>query len=117
MPRADIVYAIGAVKKPGGFVMNDRETLGALQVLALAEGLDRAASTSQTRIMRAVPGTNTRSEIPIDLKKILAGKMPDVPLKADDILFVPASATKNAAIRGLEAAIQIGTGVAIYRPF
>lgn len=115
VPRADIIYVIGAVHKSGGFVMNENETLGALQVLALAEGLGRAPATANAKIMRTVPGTNNRAEIPVDLKKILAGKIPDVPLKADDILFVPTSAARNAALRATEAAIQVGTGVAIFR--
>lgn len=115
VPRADIIYVIGAVNKSGGFVMNENETLGTLQVLALAEGLGRAPATANAKIMRTVPGTNNRAEIPVDLKKILAGKIPDVPLKADDILFVPTSAARNAALRATEAAIQIGTGVAIFR--
>lgn len=115
VPRADIIYAIGAVKKPGGYVMNENETLTTLQVLALAEGLGQAAATSDGKILRALPGSNNRSEIPVDLKRILTGKLPDIPLKADDILFVPTSGPKNAFLRATEAAIQMGTGVVVYR--
>ncbi len=114
VPRADIIYVIGAVHKAGGFVMGDNTSLSALQVLSLAEGLDRAASPQSARIMRLVEGTSNRAEIPVDLKKVLAGKGADVPLKADDILFIPTSAAKNAALRTFEAAVQIGTGLAIY---
>ncbi len=95
--------------------MGDNESLSALQVLSLAEGLDRTAAPQDAKIMRAVDGSAARAEIPVDLKKVLAGKGADVPLKANDILFIPTSATKNAAIRTLEAAIQIGTGLAVYR--
>ena len=115
VPKGDIVYAIGAVRKSGGFVLGENESLSALQVLSLAEGLDRAAAPQDAKIMRNVPGLNERTEIPVDLKKILAGKGADVPLRADDILFIPTSATKSVALRSLEAAIQIGTGIAIYR--
>jgi len=114
VPRADIIYVIGAVHKAGGFVMGDNTSLSALQVLSLAEGLDRAASPQSAKIMRLVEGTNNRAEIPVDLKKVLAGKGADLPLKADDILFIPTSATKSAALRTFEAAVQIGTGLAIY---
>lgn len=114
VPQADIIYAIGAVHKSGGFVMGENETLTVLQVLSLAEGLDSTAASDSAKIMRVVDGTNNRAEIPVDLKKVLSGKAEDVPLKADDILFVPTSATKNAALRSLEAAVQIGTGIAIY---
>jgi polysaccharide export outer membrane protein len=64
--------------------------------------------------MRAIPGNSSRTEIRVDLKKLMAGKTPDQPLKADDILFVPNSSSKTAATRALEAAVQIGTGMAIY---
>jgi polysaccharide biosynthesis/export protein len=113
-PKAEIVYAIGAVKKPGGYVLGQNRTLGTLQVLSLAEGFDTAAATGDARIIRVMPDTGERTEIPVDLKKVLANKVPDIPLKADDILFVPTSATKRAALRSIEALIQIGT-YATYR--
>jgi polysaccharide export outer membrane protein len=115
VPKATVVYAIGAVRKPGGFVMGENESLSALQVLSLAEGLDRAAATDKAKIMRNIPGSSNRAEIPVDLKKILTGKATDVSLLADDILFIPTSVAKSAAVRSLEAAIQVGTGIAIYR--
>jgi polysaccharide export outer membrane protein len=115
VPKADIVYVIGAVKKSGGYVLGENETLSALQVLSLAEGLDRAADAQNSKILRTKPGVTQRTELPVDVRKIMTGKGADVPLMAGDILFVPASAAKNATIRGLEAALQIGTGIAIYR--
>jgi polysaccharide export outer membrane protein len=51
----------------------------------------------------------------VDVKDVLGGKKPDVALQADDILFIPGSTGKRAALRGLEAAIQTGTGLAIWR--
>lgn len=114
VPKADIIYVIGAVKKAGGFALNDNGTRSALQILSLAEGLDRTAAGDRARIMREIPGSNDRAEIVIDLKKILAGKSPDVPLKPDDILFVPVSGAKNAAYHTLD--ILAGTAnTAIYR--
>jgi polysaccharide export outer membrane protein len=49
------------------------------------------------------------------LKKILQAKAPDLPLKADDIVFIPDSATKGGAKRGAEAIVQMAAGVAIWR--
>lgn len=114
VPKADVVYAVGSVKKPGGFLLKQNESLSTLQVLSLAEGLDKAAAPKKAKIMRAVPGTTSRIEIPVDLQKLMAGKSPDLPLRSDDILFVPNSAAKNAGSRAMEAAIQVATGVAIY---
>jgi polysaccharide export outer membrane protein len=115
VPKADLIYAIGAVQKAGGFVLGDQESISALQTLALAGGLERMAAPHNARILRATANSSNRIEIPLDIKKILAGTSADVPLKADDILFIPVSGTKNVALRTFEAAVQIGTGVAIYR--
>ena len=114
IPKADLVYVIGAVKKSGGFILSEKSNVTALQALSLAEGLERAAGSSNAKILRTPAGSTTRQEIPIDLKKILDGKQPDVPLLANDILFVPTSAAKNASLRALEAVIQTGTGMAVY---
>ena len=53
-------------------------------------------------------------EIRVDLKHLMAGKAPDLPLKAGDILFIPNSAARSIAARTAEAAVQIATGAAIY---
>ncbi len=95
VPKADMVYIVGAVRKPGGYVMGENISFTTLQVLSLAEGLDRAAATGDARIMRAVAGSNSRAEIPVDLTKVLANKTEDLPLKADDILFIPTSAARR----------------------
>jgi len=119
VPKGDIIYVMGAVHKAGGFVLGESESLSALQVLALAEGLDRFADTEHSYIIRATLKTSTPTEVPVNLKQLIAGKGVDVPLKADDILVIPSSGRKAATVRGLEAMLgmgtQIGTGVAIYR--
>jgi polysaccharide biosynthesis/export protein len=114
VPKADTIYVMGAVKKPGAYVLGEHRTLSALQVLALAEGLEKIAATKNAKIMRVVPGSNDRAEIPVDLQTILSGKMPDVPLTADDIFFIPTSKAKAAGYRTLEALAQ-GGSLAIYR--
>jgi polysaccharide export outer membrane protein len=115
VPRAGIVYVVGAVKKPGGFVLRSNENISVLQALALAEGLTRTPSKSQARIIRTDQSTDKRIEIPVDLGKILASKAPDPPLQPKDIIFVPDSAAKSAFYRGAEAVLSTATGVAIYR--
>jgi len=67
------------------------------------------------RILRPNPNGGTRLDVPVNLSQILSGKQPDVPLQPDDILFVPNNAPKSAGLRAAEAALQIGTGVAIWR--
>ncbi|MDQ2899841.1 MAG: polysaccharide export protein [Acidobacteriota bacterium] len=115
VPRAKLVYAVGEVRKPGGFVLRERETISVLQVLALAEGMERTANERHARILRTQVGGKLRAELPVDLKRIMAGESEDLALQPNDILFVPNSAAKSAALRTLEAAIQMGTGVVIWR--
>lgn len=116
VPRAGIIYVVGAVGQPGGYVLNTaREHLTVLQLVAIAGDLKSTAKREHSMIIRRkpVPGAE-RQEIPIDLKKILAGKSPDVALEGNDILFVPDSTSKKALRRGAEAAIQIATGLALF---
>jgi polysaccharide export outer membrane protein len=114
VPKGQVVYAVGSVVRPGGFMLGEHDTLSSLQVLSLAEGFNNTAAPANARILRSIPGSPTRTEIPINLKKLMAGKEPDVPLQADDILFVPTSAAKSISKRTLDAAVQITTGLVVY---
>ncbi len=115
VPRAEMIYVIGQVKKAGGFVLRERESLSVLQALSLAEGLDRVSAPQAAKILRQTPGAPQRTEIAVNVKKILQGQANDVPMQPQDILFIPTSAARNAGLRAVEAAIQIGTGVVIWR--
>jgi polysaccharide export outer membrane protein len=117
VPKADLIYVIGAVKKAGGFVLSERADISVLQALSMAEGLDRTAAAAKATILRGGSSSPSRTEIPVNVKNILEGKASDVPLLANDILFIPNSAAKSASLRTLEAILQAGTGAAIYRPF
>jgi polysaccharide biosynthesis/export protein len=112
--RARMVYVLGNVTRPGGYVMSENETMSVTQAVALAGGWDKTAALSQTRILRAEGGP-TREQIPLDVKKIMINKAPDLELKPDDILYVPNSMGKSIGARGLEAAIGVGTGILIWR--
>jgi polysaccharide biosynthesis/export protein len=115
VPRAELVYVIGSVKRSGGFVLNEQEQISVLQALALAEGMDRTAAPKNARILRAALNSGDRTEVPVDIRGILAGTAHDVSMQANDILFIPNSAAKNATLRGVEAAIQVATGLVIWR--
>jgi len=110
-----LVYVVGEVHKPGGFVLKNGQNISVLQALALAEGLTRTSSTKQARIIRTETATGARAEIPLNLGKVLSGKLPDPVLQLDDIVFVPNSLAKGALFRGSEAALVAATGAAIYR--
>jgi polysaccharide export outer membrane protein len=118
VPKADLIYVIGSVRHPGGFPLEERATMSVLQALSLAEGLQNTAASTRAKILRTTDATHGRIEIPVNVKHILAGTDNDIPLLADDILFIPNSTGKAASLRAIEALIQTGSGVAIYaHPF
>jgi polysaccharide biosynthesis/export protein len=111
--RADMVYVIGEVGKAGGITLGDQQKITVLQALSLAAGLARTAKPTEAKILRVEPGKSMRRDIHVDLKVILAGKASDIPMQAEDILFVPNSRPNSVAIKALESVLQVGTGVAI----
>ncbi len=115
VPHAGIVYALGAVNRPGGFVVsNDRGQLTTLKLLSLAGGLDHAAKSDRAVIVRH-DGNGQQRQVEVDLKKVLKFEAEDVHLQPSDILYVPKSAAKQALLKTAELSVAIGTGVAIYR--
>lgn len=115
IPKAEVVYVVGNVRKAGGFQLSSHPSITLLQAISLAEGFDRNANSKHARILRQAPGGDgTPREIPVDISAIFAGKAPDVPLFGNDILFVPNSGAKSAA-RAFGSIVQVATGAAIYR--
>ena len=115
VPHAGIAYVLGAVNRPGGFVMaNDRSQMSTLKLLALSGGLTRTAKKDRAVIIRK-DSQGQQHEVAVDLKKVLERTSEDVSLQPSDILFVPDSAAKQAMLRALEFGIALGSGVALYR--
>ena len=52
--RAGIVYVVGQVHKPGGFVLKTNENISVLQAVALAEGVTPNAKGKEARIFVAI---------------------------------------------------------------
>lgn len=108
--KADIVYVVGDVGHPSGF-LTESGRLTVLQAIALAGGTSRTANLGGARIIRK--GSSGMTETPVQLKKILEAKAPDLPMQGDDILFIPTSARKAVLGRTLEVAVQAATTVSI----
>ncbi len=109
--RAGIVYVVGDVQRPAGFLVSEDNALTVLKALALAGGGTKTSALNKTRILRQTP--NGVQQIPIRLKKILYAKAPDVALVKGDILFIPGSSAKAAAYRTADAAMSLSTSLAI----
>jgi polysaccharide export outer membrane protein len=115
VPHAGVAYILGAVSRPGGYVMaNDRSQMSTLRLLALSGGLTRTAKKDRAVIIRK-DSQGQQQQVAVDLKRVLDRTTEDVPLKASDILYVPDSASKQALYRALEFGLALGAGVALYR--
>ena len=108
--RADIVYVVGDVNRPSGVLM-DSGGLTVLQAVAQAGGTGRTAKLNGAKILRKGPSGMT--EVPVELKKMLQAKAPDVAMEANDILVIPSSTGKIMAGRTLEAALQAATLISV----
>ena len=110
--KAPIVYVVGDVHLPGGFILDKSNGLTILQALALAQGATNTSALGNSKLIhKRADGPH---ETQVNLKKILAGKAEDLNLEADDILFIPRS-TAKATMQGMSAALQTAAGAAVYR--
>jgi polysaccharide biosynthesis/export protein len=114
VPKADVVYILGDVNRPGGIAMvtNDSK-LSALQAISLAGGTPPSAVPSHARLIRK-QADGTHVELPLQLSAMQKGKQPDIPLQADDIVYVPFSYVRNMAV-GAGSLVGATSSAAIYR--
>ncbi len=112
--KAGIVYVVGDVKLPGGFVM-ENANMTVLQAIALAQGTNPTASLGKAKLIRKSP-SGAQQETPIALDKIYSAKNSDINLQANDILFIPNSKAKTGIRKGLDAILSTASGMAIYHP-
>ena len=116
VPRAGIIYVMGAVQHPGGFVItNDHQQVTTLKALSLAGGLTSTAKGHQAVILRNNKETGQRDQVPIDLSKILKLQGQDVALLPNDILFVPDSSGKHALNKTGNILLNLASGAALLR--
>jgi polysaccharide export outer membrane protein len=114
VPKADVVYVLGDVNRPGGIaiVTNDSK-LSALQALSLAGGTPPNAVPSHSRLIRK-QADGSHVELPLQLSAMQKGKEPDIPLQGDDIIYVPFSYARNMAV-GAGSLVGATSSAAIYR--
>ncbi len=114
VPRAGIIYVVGAVSRPGGFLLqNDLDHMTMLKMLSLAGGTTNTAKMRNAVILRKNLDTGKRDQVPVDLKKVMSLKTQDVQMQANDILFVPDSNGLRALHRAGDVAVGLTSGVAL----
>jgi polysaccharide export outer membrane protein len=115
VPKAKVFYVMGEVRKSGGFTLEQKDSVSIVQAIALAEGTTPNAAKQRALILRQVAGAPKRTEIQVNLDKIITGKTEDVSLQPDDILYVPNSLMKSIRARAIETAVSTASGVLIWR--
>ena len=98
--RAGIVYVLGGVTRPGGYIMQEGGELDATQAIALAYGTTMQAAVGSMRLIRKTDDGRVE-EIPLHFKDMEKGKIPPIRLQPEDVIYVPISkvkATLSAAL-------------------
>lgn len=113
--NAEVVYVVGAVTKPGGFVLPDPASgMSVVQALAMAEGFTKVAATHRGLILRESTSSTARQMVPVDVAQLMNGKETDMRLAPNDILYIPESGTKKTLKVMGDVAMAAVNGIAIY---
>jgi polysaccharide export outer membrane protein len=94
VPRAGIVYVLGAVSRPGGYVMQEDGKLNVAEALALSGGTVLQANTGGLRVIRRNPD-GTVLDFPLSYDAIAKGTQTPLALEPRDIVYVPMSKVKS----------------------
>ena len=96
--KAGVVYVLGAVSKPGGYLMVNGGALNVLQALSLAGGTTLEAAMGGMRIYR--PSDGRYEEIKVSFSRVTKGEQASLKLQLNDILFIPRSKLKTTLVDG-----------------
>jgi polysaccharide export outer membrane protein len=98
VPRAGIVYILGNVGHPSGVVMSEDGQITLMQALSQAGSTLPTSAVKNLMIFRKTDGQYQK--LPVNLDKIVKGKQPDLPLEAQDVVWVPFSYARNIVVNG-----------------
>ena len=112
VPNAPVIYIMGDVGRPGGYAMSSNAShLTLLQAIARAGSANKTSVPSKVRLIRNTGDGAKETRVHLDAME--KGKIPDIDLQANDIIFVPFSWMKNVAMSGSTIAASTA-GAAIY---
>lgn len=107
--RVGVIYAVGAFKSQGSYPLKNTSPTTILQLVALAGGVGYEADQKDAHLIRTEGGR--KYILDLDVAGILKGRVADVTLRADDILFVPTNQMR-AALKGGGAGIIVAIAAA-----
>jgi len=110
VPEAGKIYVMGEIKKPGFFYVKDASDATVMKAVAISEGLG-AQANKIAFIYRNDPGSPTRHEIRVELRKIMDRKSPDIALNVDDIFYIPDATGRKVGLTILQSSIPIMTAI------
>ena len=96
IPRAGVIYVLGAVNRPGGYLMVNGGTLNLPQAVALAMGVSPVGSSRSVIVVRKQDGQV--GEYHFRLDEMQRGKAETFALADGDMVYVPTSKVKSALI-------------------
>jgi polysaccharide export outer membrane protein len=82
------IYVNGAVKTPGGYEFKHGDQITLLRAITKAGGTTERAAERRVQVLRR-QADGGQSVIPIDLRKVRSGKIPDPVLEREDVVDVP----------------------------
>jgi polysaccharide export outer membrane protein len=113
VPKAGIVYVLGDVGRPGGYVMQNNEAqLSVLQAVAQAGGTNHSAVPSHAKLIRTAPDGTLQTSA-LSLSDMQKGRKGDIALSPGDIIYVPFSYLRNVAVQA-SSIVSAATSAAIY---
>lgn len=110
--RAGIIYVLGAVNRPGGYLMVDGGSLSVVQAVSLASGTTLQASTKWAIVVRRKGDGFVQFKVP--LNKMETGEATPVQLEWNDALYIPVSTWKAILVNGSNV-ISSAASATIYR--
>lgn len=110
--RAGIIYVLGAVNRPGGYLMVNGGTLNVVQAISLAGSTTLQASTKWAIVVRSQKDGFVQFKVP--LGKMESGSATPVQLQLNDALYIPTSNWKAVLVNSSNV-LSATAAAAIYR--
>jgi polysaccharide biosynthesis/export protein len=107
VPMTDKIVVVGNVRKPGQFPISDNGAMTVMKAIALSEGLTPFAA-KVAYIERTSEKTKTKTEIPVELRRIVDRKAQDVELQSNDLLYIPDDRGSRLTVTTLEKILGFG---------
>jgi len=112
--RKQYFYVVGDVLKAGAYELTSDRTVLLTEAISRAGGPTRTAKTSKAVVVRFAKD-GTFQQLPFDFQAVLRGRKPNLPVRGNDIIFVPGSSAKTVAYGLLNVFPGVLAGSLIYR--